>query len=166
MACYRAAKEIQGCKVEKRTAVLDRREQTLGSVIYGGLYPRRASNRRPADDQKFIVDWHDKGLFMVAMAIILMSLMDALFTLNLLSLGAEEINYFMKVLIESDSSLFLLVKLSVTATGVVLLVAYARFRLAGILRVRRILETLCGIYACLIIWELYLLVAVAADKFA
>jgi len=151
--------------VERRTAVLERREQNLASVIYGGLYPRRIHNRRPRDDQKFIVDWHDAGLFMVAMGIILMSLMDALFTLNLLSLGAEEINYFMKVLIESDASLFLLVKLTTTATGVVLLVAFARFRLAGIFRVRRILETLCGAYACLIIWELYLLVAVAADAF-
>jgi hypothetical protein len=152
--------------VERRTAVLERRAQSLSSIIYGGLYPRRAYNRRPGDDQKFIVDWHDAGLFMVAMGIILMSMMDALFTLNLLSLGAEEINYFMKVLIESDVSLFLLVKLSTTAAGVILLVAFARFRLAGILPVRRVLQTLCGAYACLIIWELYLLVAVAADAFA
>jgi hypothetical protein len=131
--------------------------------MYGGFYPRRAYNRRPTDDQKYVIDWHDTGLFMVAMAIILMSLMDALFTLNLLSLGAEEINYFMKVLIESGSSTFLLVKLAATAGGVVMLVAFARFRLCGVLRVRRILEVLCGVYACLIIWELYLLVAVAAN---
>jgi len=152
--------------VERRTAVLERREQNLASIIYGGLHPRRIQNRRPGDDQNFIVDWHDAGLFMVAMAIILMSLMDALFTLNLLSLGAEEINYFMKVLIESDASVFLLVKLGATTSGVLLLVAFARFRLGGIVRVRRILEMLCGGYACLIVWELYLLVAVAADAFA
>ena len=103
---------------------------------------------------------------MIAMAIILMSLMDALFTLNLLSLGADEINYFMKVLIESGASLFLLVKLAATSCGVVLLVAYSRFRLGGILPVRRVLEILCGVYVCLIIWELYLLVAVAADTLA
>lgn len=152
--------------MEKRTIVADRREQNFWSVIYGGFYPRRLYNRRPVDDQKFIIDWHDTGLFMVAMAIILMSLMDALFTLNLLSLGAEELNYFMKVLIESGPSLFLTVKLLTTAGGVLLLVAFARFKLAGVLRVRRVLELLCCVYACLIIWELYLLVGVAAETFA
>ena len=55
--------------VERRTAVLERREQNLASIIYGGLHPRRIQNRRPGDDQNFIVDWHDAGLFMVAMAI-------------------------------------------------------------------------------------------------
>jgi hypothetical protein len=152
--------------LDRRAVAVDRRDQTFWSVIYGGIYPRRTNNRRPADNQKFIVDWHDSGLFMIAMAIILMSLMDALFTLNLLSLGADEINYFMKVLIESGASLFLLVKLAATSCGVLLLVAYSRFRLGGILPVRRVLEILCGVYVCLIIWELYLLVAVAVDTLA
>ena len=149
--------------MDRRTVAVDRRDQTFWSVIYGGIYPQRTYNRRPVDNQKFIIDWHDSGLFMIAMAIILMSLMDALFTLNLLSLGAEEINYFMKVLIESGASLFLLVKLAATSCGVLLLVAYSRFRLGGLIPVRRILEIICGVYVCLIIWELYLLVAVAAD---
>jgi hypothetical protein len=157
---------MQGSILDRRAIAIDRRDQTFWSVIYGGVYPRRINNRRPADDQKFIIDWHDSGLFMVAMSIIVMSLMDALFTLNLLSLGAEEINYFMKVLIESGTSLFLLVKLAATSCGVVLLVAYSRFKLGGLLPVRRILQSLCGVYVCLIIWELYLLVAIAADTFA
>jgi len=157
---------MQGSILDRRTIAVDRRDQTFWSVMYGGIYPRRIYNRRPADNQKFIVDWHDSGLFMIAMAIILMSLMDALFTLNLLSLGADEINYFMKVLIESGASLFLLVKLAATFCGVLLLVAYSRFRLGGILPVRRVLEILCGVYVCLIIWELYLLVAVAVDTLA
>ena len=104
--------------MEKRVATNDRRTQTLRSIVYGGIYPRRVDNRRPADDQHFIVDWHDSGLFMVAMAIICMSCMDALFTLNLLSLGAEEVNYFMQVLIESDLISFLSVKFLTTSGGV------------------------------------------------
>lgn len=147
--------------MEKRTDRADRRHQTLRSVIYGGMRPRRRINRRAGDDQLFIPDWFDQGLFMVAMAIILMSCVDALFTLNLLSMGAEEVNYFMRVLIESDVSQFLLVKLGATGLGVICLVAFERFRLGGLLRVRRVLECLCAIYACLIVWELYLLVAVA-----
>jgi hypothetical protein len=148
--------------MEKRTYRLDRRQQTLRSVIYGGVHPRRTHNRRSGDDQVFIPDWFDQGLFMVAMAIIFMSCLDALFTLNLLALGAQEVNYFMRVLIESDTNSFLLVKLTATSLGVILLVAFERFRLGGLLKVRRILEGLCAMYACLIVWELYLLVGVAA----
>ena len=98
---------------------------------------------------------------MVAIAIVLMSCLDAFFTLNLLAMGAEEINYFMKVLIETDTSTFLNIKLLTTCAGVIFLVAWSRFRLGGFLKVRRILEALCAIYACLIIWELYLLASVA-----
>jgi len=113
------------------------------------------------DDQHFIVDLHDQGLFMLALAIIVMSCMDAFFTLNLLAMGAEEVNYFMKVLIETDVTQFLAVKYTATAGGVVFLVAFARFRMAGILPVRRILEAVCAIYSCLILWELYLLIGIA-----
>ena len=151
----------KGRRVEKRARQHDRRRQTLKSVVYGGLYPRRANNRRPQDDQTFILDWYDEGLFMVAMGIIVMSCLDAFFTLNLLSMGAHEVNYFMKVLIEADTATFLAVKFTATASGVIFLVAYSRFRLAGILPVRRIIEALCAAYACLIIWELYLLVSIA-----
>jgi Domain of unknown function (DUF5658) len=149
--------------VDKRTSQADRRRQTLGSVIYGGLNPRRTLNRRPADDQKYVLDWHDQGLFTVAMAIVLMSCIDAFFTLNLMRLGAQEINYFMNALLNADTSSFLLVKFTLTSIGVVWLVAFARFRLGGILPVRRVLESLCAMYACLIIWELYLLSVVAVQ---
>lgn len=100
---------------------------------------------------------------MVAMAIVLMSCVDAFFTLKLLNLGAQEINYFMQLLLASDTSSFLLAKFSMTALGVVCLVTFARFRLGGVVRVRRVLEGLCGMYACLIIWELYLLTFMAVN---
>jgi hypothetical protein len=97
---------------------------------------------------------------MVSLSIVLMSCLDAFFTLELLSMGANEVNYLMKVLIDSGSSSFLTAKLLITCAGVVFLTAMARFRIAGVLRVRRILEALCAVYACLIVWELFLLAAV------
>lgn len=148
--------------MERRTGAQDRRTQTFSAVLYGGLKPRRRYNRRPADDQRYIVDIYDPGIIMVALAIVVMSCMDAFFTLNLLALGAEEINYFMKSLVEGDARRFLTVKLLATGCGVVFLTALSRYRLAGRLRVRTVLEILCGVYACLIIWELYLLTFVAA----
>ena len=149
--------------MEKRKREIDRRRQSIKSVLYGGIKKRRRTNRRASDDQRFILDWYDSGLFMVAMGIVLMSCIDALFTLNLLRMGAEELNYFMKVLIEADVSTFLIVKLMLTCGGVLFLVAFQRFRLGGVLQVRRVLEAMCAVYSCLIVWELYLLLAVARD---
>jgi len=150
--------------LERRNGSRERRRQNLNSMVYGWRHPRRAANRRAGDDQRFMVDTYDAGLVMVSLAIVLMSCLDAFFTLRLLSMGATEINYFMKELIETDVNTFLRVKLLATCTGVVFLTATARYRLGGVIRVRRILEGLCGIYACLIVWELFLLVAVATQS--
>ena len=146
--------------MERRNSGRDRRQQNISSVVYGCLHPRRQENRRPADDQWCLIDAYDPGLIMVSLSIVLMSCLDAFFTLELLSMGANEVNYLMKVLIDSGSSSFLTAKLLITCAGVVFLTAMARFRIAGVLRVRRILEALCAVYACLIVWELFLLAAV------
>jgi len=151
--------------LDQRIDRRDRRRQTFNSVLYGCLHPRRRENRRQPDDQWCLVDIYDPGLIMVSLAIVLMSCLDAFFTLQLLSMGANEVNYFMKALIESDVSAFLTTKLLITCSGVVFLTVMARYRLAGRVPVRRILEVLCGIYACLIVWELFLLAAVATTPF-
>lgn len=147
--------------MERRTDVCDRRSQSLQSVVIGGWRGRRAANRRDGDDQHFIVDVYDMGLIMVSLAVVIMSCLDAFFTLQLLSMGASEINFFMDTLIKTDQRVFLIVKLFCTCTGVMFLTMMSRYRLFGVLPVRRVLEGLCGIYVCLIIWELYLLVGVA-----
>jgi hypothetical protein len=142
---------------------VERRTQTLKSVLYGARYPRRRINRRPADDQLFLPDMHDSSLIFMAVSILLMSSMDAAFTLKLLSLGGEELNLAMKVLLDTDTRSFLVVKYLMTAIGAILLVVCARVKLAGLIPVRRILESICAIYACLMIYEVYLLVAVVTD---
>lgn len=140
----------------------DRRTQTVQSVFYGAMNPRRRANRRPEDDQVYIVDLHDKRLVFLGMTIVMMSIMDAFFTLNIVALGGEELNLVMKVLLDTDTFSFVLVKYWMTAIGVVCLIAMARMRFAGVLRVHRILQGICGMYACLMIYEVYLLVVRAS----
>jgi hypothetical protein len=142
---------------------VERRTQTIKSILHGARFPRRRSNRRPEDDQLFVPDMHDASLFFMAIAIILMSSMDAAFTLKLLSVGGEELNLAMKLLLDADTRSFVIVKYCVTALGAILLVACARIRLGGLIPVRRILESICVMYACLMIYEVYLLVAVVTD---
>jgi hypothetical protein len=82
----------------------DRRNQTIQSVLYGAMNPRRRDNRRTEDDQVYIVDLHDKGLVFLGLTIVLMSVMDAFFTLNILALGGEELNLLMKALLDTDTN--------------------------------------------------------------
>jgi hypothetical protein len=142
---------------------VERRTQTLKSILHGARNPRRRMNRRPADDQLFVPDMHDSSLFFMAIAIIIMSSMDAAFTLKILSAGGEELNLAMKLLLDTNTRSFIIVKYCVTALGAIMLVATARIRLAGLIPVRRILESICAMYACLMIYEVYLLVAYVTD---
>lgn len=109
-----------------------------------------------------ILDWHDSGLFLLAVSIMIMSCMDAFFTLRILALGGEELNMAMQVMLDVSTMAFLVIKYSATGIGVVVLVACARMRLGGLLRVRRVLHGVTAIYAALIIYELYLLLVVAS----
>ena len=145
----------------------ERRQQTLKSIIYSGyMHQRRRTNRRAADDRHIVLDWYDPSLFIMAMAVISMSCLDAIFTLRLLSLGGEEVNWFMRVLLEDDVRVFMLVKYAITGAGVVFLVAMSRMPFLGVLRVRNILGGICAIYVTLIFYELYLLAAIATGYLA
>jgi hypothetical protein len=81
-------------------------------------------------------------------------------------MGGEEINWFMRSLLEHNAQLFLLVKYTITAVGVIFLVAFSRMSLFKVLRVRNVLVIMCGIYATLMLYELYLLVAIATGHMA
>jgi hypothetical protein len=144
----------------------ERRRQSIQSIIHGARYPRRRSNRRPADDQMFVPDIYDTSLVFMGLAVIMMSLMDSFFTLNILALGGQELNVFMNILLENSTQAFLVVKYCVTAGGVVLLIALSRVRVGGFLLTRRLLEGVCCGYGCLMIYEVYLLVTHASHVVA
>ena len=141
----------------------ERRRQSIQSLIHGSRYPRRRSNRRPADDQVFVPDTYDASLVFMGLAVITMSLMDSFFTLNILALGGQELNVLMNILLERSTEAFLMVKYCVTAAGVVMLIALSKVRIGGFLLTRRLLEGICCAYGCLMIYEVYLLVAHASN---
>ncbi len=103
-----------------------------------------------------MLDWHEPRVLYVALAVLLLSCTDALFTLNLLLLGAEEANVVMKSMLAHGVESFLAVKISLTAISVVLLVAAARRKFLGMFRVVRLLELICLGYVVLIGYEIWL----------
>jgi hypothetical protein len=134
-----------------------RRSPTVRSLIRGNARPRRRFSRRVGDHNMLVVDWYPPKMMYLALGILLLSCIDALFTLNLLALGAEEVNFFMRVLIEKSVGLFLGFKIALTGVSVIILVVLAQQRFMGWFRVVRIMQVALVGYSFLIAYELYLL---------
>ena len=133
-----------------------RRENSLHAFFYGNFRPRRRNSRRTADSHRYMFDWHEPHVLYVALAIVLLSCTDALFTLNLLNIGAIEVNLFMNDMIVVGIEQFLWVKISLTIASVLTLVFVAQRHFMGWFRVIRLLHLICIGYVCLIVYEVFL----------
>lgn len=140
--------------VERRSG-RDRRKLSLRSLVQGGLLRRRRRGRR-WDDHHQILDWHEPLLFVLALAILLLSITDALMTLTLLTLGAEEANPFLDYVLTRRPEMFAGVKLALTGGPLVVLAALARARLFRVIRVRTVLHCCVVGYVMLVAYEWWL----------
>ena len=136
--------------------VADRRRRPIRSFIYGNFRPRRRAHRRGEDAHRFIFDWHEPRILYLAVSILLLSCTDALFTLNLLTVGAQEANFLMNSLLEQSVDRFLTIKISLTAISLVFLVVASQRHFMGWFRVERLLHVVCVGYIFLIAYEIYL----------
>jgi hypothetical protein len=124
------------------------------------LRGRRRRGRRATDDAA--PDRLDGRVLAMAVAILGMSALDATLTLGLIATGhVYEANPFLRWVLEHDVQIFVNLKTAVTSAGVLLLVAASRSRLARRLPARRVLRGVLAAYACLIAWELMLIVRVS-----
>ncbi len=112
--------------------------------------------RRKGDLANTYVDHYETRLLVVTMITIICCYLDATFTLNLLSVGASELNIFMATLIETDINTFIQLKIALTSLSLVLLVIHKNFSIAGTVRVLYVLYFFCASYVTLVIYELYL----------
>ncbi|TFG84752.1 MAG: hypothetical protein E4H19_09730 [Chromatiales bacterium] len=134
----------------------ERRSHSVWSFTYGNFRPRRRLGRRDRDHERIYLDWHEPAVLYLVLAIVLMSCADALFTLNLMAIGAEEINALMGALISLDVRHFIAVKIGVTCISVVILAFAARRQFLVVIPVFRVLQLFCAGYFALILWELWL----------
>ncbi len=141
------------CSLSDRRISRDRRTITWWSMCYGGFRPRRRAHRRGADDFIGHTDWLDSELLYLTMGILVLCTADAIMTLNLLRMGAQEANFFMAHLIERNEFLFGATKMALTGLGLILMVMYARFRLFRLIRVQNILRIFFFGYFALIGYE-------------
>ncbi len=138
----------------------ERRSQLLRSLFYGSFRPRRRGPRRADERHVSAVDWHHPQWLAVSMLIVIGSCTDALLTLVLVERGiASEANPLMAPLIGGSHSAltFALIKVGLTAGGVLLLTQLARLRAFGSIPVGVFLYLVLGIYGVLIAYEMNLL---------
>jgi hypothetical protein len=140
-----------------RRSTPDRRKRTLYSLIYGSFNPRRREARRTDARSLRDLDWHQPQWLAVAMLITVLSCVDAALTLTLIEHGAYEVNPFMAAVVGGSPLVFTLVKVGLTAGGVVLLTLAARMRAFGKIPVSFLLYGVLLGYGVLVVYELRLL---------
>jgi len=150
-------------------AVMDNRYQDRRSEMpFFCLYQigiktgRRMSERRLNIKAPVYVDRYAGHLMLCAICIMILSSMDAFFTLNILAKGGEELNPFMAVLIEDSVSKFIALKLALTSLALILLTMHHNVLLTEKIRVRHIEYSILTGYTVLIGYELFLLHLAAA----
>ncbi len=136
----------------------DRREFSWRTVFFGFIRSRRRDTRRDNEDAPLYTDWHHPWLFFLSTGIMLLSCMDAFFTLQLLDRGAIEINPVMAVMIGQGTLAFAATKMLLTGLGILILVFLSQTRLFNLMRTGLVLTVFFALYACLVCYEfIYLL---------
>lgn len=134
----------------------DRREETWRAFLYGNFRPRRRAGRRETDGHLYLYDWYEPRVLYLALGVLLLSCIDALFTLNLLNHGAAEANFVMASALGRGIDWFLACKLSLTGVSLVFLVAVVRHKFFRTYSVEHVLQFFFAAYLLVIGYEVYL----------
>lgn len=118
---------------------------------------RRISERRNQKKENAYVDIYSKHLVFCVIGIMILSAMDAFFTLNILAKGGEELNIFMDALIADSVHKFVAIKLTLTALALILLTIHHNVKLTESIRVMHLQYLILVSYAVLIGYEITLL---------
>jgi hypothetical protein len=143
--------------IADRRSGTERRALSMASFWQGARHPRRRDWRRASDAMYPIIDWHSPRVFASVLAILLLCATDGVFTVMLLANGAVEVNPFMAKFVPHSLGWFAAVKLSLTAAGVLVLVACSRMKFFRTVPGEALLATVLLAYAAVVGWELWLL---------
>lgn len=136
----------------------NRRQSLWWAFFYGNFRPRRRNSRRDADQHHFWFDWHEPRILYQSICVLLLSCIDALFTLNLLKIGASEANVVMASMLAHGVETFVAAKIGLTALSLLILAAVARRMYFGSFSVEHLMKLFCIGYIGVIYYEVYLFV--------
>lgn len=137
----------------------DRRTKTTSPFSYSSIFGSRKNIRRKADRSvHYYVDRYSLRSVLVVLITLILSLVDANFTLQLVGMGAIEINPVMDFFLQFGAVPFLLVKYILTGTSLIWFLIHKNYYLfGGHLSIKYILLLVPFLYTILIIYELYLI---------
>jgi hypothetical protein len=144
--------------IDNRT-MTDRRVVTWRTVFFGFMRSRRHNTRRTADAEPVFTDWHHPWLFFLATGIMLLSSMDAFFTIQLIERGAFEANPLMAKVMQFGTQAFAASKMLLTGFGILALVFLSRSRFFNRVRTGLFLTGFFSIYAVLVCYEFVMLMS-------
>ena len=144
----------------KQRCRFDRRKARVSIFCSHWLTGRRKTVRREPDRQKsYQIDTFGPKTLAAILIIITLSILDALFTLFLISQGATEVNPIMAYFLDMGPSVFIAAKYVLTAACLILILAIRNFYLFNTKARVKILYVFFMIPFVLVIkWELYLII--------
>jgi hypothetical protein len=148
-------------RVERRSGG-DRRAKRFGDFRWFLKTGRRRQVRRQSDRTKLCpLDYYSPKLFYMLVAVLLLSIVDALLTLWLIDNGAVEANPVMAYYLNLGPGTFMAAKYFITAAAVLLVVMlnYVFIRLFRF-RVGQLLNVFAGCFVMVVVWELILIVRI------
>src|SRR4051794_30278742 len=115
----------------ERRVPLERRRSVLRALWRGNFIRPRIAPRPGTQRDVVVPDWFQPQLLAVGILILLLCGADAILTLTLINLGANEVNPLMDPLVRGSGHGFAYWKFGLTAMGVVVLTLLARLRYFG-----------------------------------
>lgn len=147
---------------DRRRRADRRRHHILFGDWRWAWWGKRERSRRDDEAAEYGVDRYQPHLLFLAVGILILSCMDAAFTLVLIERGvAHEGNPFMRILMDHDQQIFVNLKVVLTSAAVVFMVALAEWRFVRVVRVRYIMLATLIAYAALVVYEVVQLAATA-----
>lgn len=139
-------------------SIPDRRKRPTNPLQLRFWHGRRAANRRDSDAQtNYYVDRYGFRSSFAAIWIVLLSVVDSLFTLVLIQFGAVEINPIMRLSLEFGTYPFFFIKYFLTILSVILLLIHKNFYfLNRRVSLKNIIIGMAGAYTVLVIYEILL----------
>ena len=135
----------------------DRRIFTMSTAFKSITHSRRKLHRRADESPDAQRDWYHPRLFVLVVGIMLMSILDAFFTLKLLSGGAIEANPVMAYFLGLGVPAFIMSKMIMTGTCIVFLTALSSYMFLNRFLIGKLITISFIGYMVLISYELLLL---------
>ena len=143
---------------EKRSGT-DRRKNRLPQLKYFLFSGRREAQRRAADKKQFVIyDRYSPKMFAAIMAILFLSVLDALFTLFLISHGSRELNPIMALSLKGGPFTFFAVKYSLTSMAVIIFLIFKNTTIRKLgLHTASLFSWVIALFSAVVTWELFLI---------